>query len=72
MPTVQKDMYIQDVLSIISDSKTPLAVVQDEKLVGVLIRGVVIEALSSSDENQGVKENVPVIYHTINSGCKKH
>ncbi|CAM5206042.1 Glycine betaine/proline transport system ATP-binding protein OS=Ureibacillus acetophenoni OX=614649 GN=SAMN05877842_11180 PE=3 SV=1 [Ureibacillus acetophenoni] len=59
MPTVQKDMYIQDVLSIISDSKTPLAVVQDEKLVGVLIRGVVIEALSSSDENEGVKENVP-------------
>ncbi|MFY3791181.1 quaternary amine ABC transporter ATP-binding protein [Ureibacillus sp. MALMAid1270] len=59
MPTVEKDMYIQDVLSIISDSKTPLAVVHDEKLVGVLIRGVVIEALSSSDENEGGKENVP-------------
>ncbi len=59
MPTVPKDMYIQDVLSIISDSKTPLAVVQEEKLVGVLIRGVVIEALSSSDENEGVTNNVP-------------
>nr|WP_106781687.1 glycine betaine/L-proline ABC transporter ATP-binding protein [Lysinibacillus timonensis] len=60
MPTVTKDMYIQDVLSIISDSKTPVAVVQEEKLVGVLIRGVVIETLSSSVENEGVTEYEPV------------
>ncbi|KGR77856.1 quaternary amine ABC transporter ATP-binding protein [Ureibacillus manganicus] len=60
MPIVPPEMYIQDVLGIISDSKTPLAVVQEEKLVGVLIRGVVIEALSSSDENEGVTENVSI------------
>ncbi|PKC51373.1 glycine betaine transport ATP-binding protein, partial [Rhizophagus irregularis] len=34
MPVVPPDMLIQDVLGIISDSPTPLAVVQDEKLVG--------------------------------------
>lgn len=58
MPTVPKDMYIQDVLSIISDSKTPVAVVQEEKLVGVLIRGVVIETLSASDDHEGGPKNV--------------
>ncbi len=59
MPTVAKEMYIQDVLSIISDSKTPVAVVQERKLVGVLIRGVVIETLSASVENEGVSDYVP-------------
>ena len=59
MPIVPPEMYIQDVLGIISDSKTPLAVVQEGKLIGVLIRGVVIEALSTSDENGEVTENVP-------------
>ncbi|SOC41922.1 quaternary amine ABC transporter ATP-binding protein [Ureibacillus acetophenoni] len=58
MPTVQPDTFIQDVLSVISDSKTPLAVVREQKLVGVLIRGVVIETLSTS--NEGVTEHESV------------
>ncbi|HWL26968.1 MAG TPA: glycine betaine/L-proline ABC transporter ATP-binding protein [Ureibacillus sp.] len=58
MPTVPPEMLIQDVLSIISDSKTPLAVIQEQKLVGVLIRGVVIETLSANSE--GVTEYEPV------------
>lgn len=58
MPTVQPDTFIQDVLSVISDSKTPLAVVREQKLVGVLIRGVVIETLSTS--NEGVAEHESV------------
>ena len=48
MPTVPPDMFIQEVLGIISDSPTPIAVVRDNKLVGVLIRGVVIESLAAN------------------------
>lgn len=48
MPTVPPEMFIQDVLRIISDSPTPIAVVQDNKLIGVLIRGVVIESLAAN------------------------
>ena len=47
-------MLIQDVLGSMSDSPTPIAVVEDGKLLGVLIRGVVIETLSSSNGNGGV------------------
>lgn len=48
MKTVSPDTLIQDVLGLISDSPTPIAVVNDGKLLGVLIRGVVIETLSST------------------------
>ncbi|BDH63473.1 glycine/betaine ABC transporter ATP-binding protein [Lysinibacillus sp. PLM2] len=58
MPVVSPDMLIQDVLGIISDSPTPLAVVKDEKLVGVLIRGVVIETLAASHEEVTENESV--------------
>ncbi|MDI7742793.1 glycine betaine/L-proline ABC transporter ATP-binding protein [Lysinibacillus fusiformis] len=50
MPTVPPDMLIQDVLGIISEASTPLAVVKEEKLVGVLIKGVVIQSLASDSE----------------------
>lgn len=53
MLTVTKDMLIQDVLTLISDSPTPIAVVEDGRLLGVLIRGVVLETLSSSNGNGG-------------------
>lgn len=55
MPTVPKDMLIQDVLGLISESPTPIAVVNENKLVGVLIRGVVIQSLAS--ENEGVTKD---------------
>ncbi|MCM3388723.1 quaternary amine ABC transporter ATP-binding protein [Ureibacillus chungkukjangi] len=50
MPVVPPDMLIQDVLGVISESPTPLAVVNENKLVGVLIRGVVIQSLASNTE----------------------
>ena len=50
MKAVPPDMLIQDVLGIISESSTPLAVVKEEKLVGVLIKGVVIQSLASDSE----------------------
>lgn len=55
MPTVPKDMLIQDVLGLISESPTPIAVVNENKLVGVLIRGVVIQSLAS--ETEGVTKD---------------
>lgn len=53
MPTVEPATVIQDILSVISDSPTPVAVVDEGKLRGVLIRGVVLESLSST-KNGGV------------------
>ncbi|MFP3917662.1 glycine betaine/L-proline ABC transporter ATP-binding protein [Lysinibacillus telephonicus] len=50
MPTVPPDMLIQDVLGLISESPTPIAVVNENKLAGVLIRGVVIQSLASNSE----------------------
>ncbi|RHW34955.1 glycine betaine/L-proline ABC transporter ATP-binding protein [Lysinibacillus yapensis] len=50
MPTVQPDMLIQDVLGMISESPTPIAVVQENRLLGVLIRGVVIQSLTTQPE----------------------
>ncbi|KOS69250.1 glycine/betaine ABC transporter ATP-binding protein [Lysinibacillus contaminans] len=48
--TVPPDMLLQDILGMIHNSPTPIAVVKDERLLGVLIRGVVIEALSTYSE----------------------
>ncbi|HWK22430.1 MAG TPA: glycine betaine/L-proline ABC transporter ATP-binding protein [Ureibacillus sp.] len=50
MITVPSDMLIQDVLGIISESTIPLAVVKDTKLIGVLIKGVVIQSLASDTQ----------------------
>lgn len=46
MNTVQHDLLLEEVLPIISDSPTPVAVVKEGRLVGVLIRGIVIDALA--------------------------
>lgn len=49
MPVVEPDTVLQDILSIISDSPTPVAVVLDGKLKGVLIRGVILDSLASTN-----------------------
>lgn len=54
MPVVRPDTVLQEILSTISDSPTPVAVVLDGKLKGVLIRGVILESLASST-NGGVE-----------------
>lgn len=46
MNTVPHDLLLEEVLPIISGSPTPVAVIKDEQLIGVLIRGIVIEALA--------------------------
>ena len=45
-----QDMVVSDIFNIIYDSPTPLAVVEDGKLKGVVIRGSVIEALAETSE----------------------
>ena len=47
---IGKDMVVSDIFNIIYDSPTPLAVVEDGKLKGVVIRGSVIEALAETSE----------------------
>ncbi|MGM0125375.1 glycine betaine transport ATP-binding protein OpuAA [Enterococcus sp. AZ194] len=52
--TVDKEMLVNDMFTIIFDSPTPLAVVENGRLQGVIIRGSVLEALAETSE---VSEN---------------
>ncbi|EPH95674.1 glycine betaine/L-proline transport ATP-binding protein proV [Enterococcus faecalis 13-SD-W-01] len=47
---IDKDMLVNDIFNVIYDSPTPLAVVDGEKLKGVVIRGSVLEALAETSE----------------------
>ncbi|MGX6969705.1 quaternary amine ABC transporter ATP-binding protein [Vagococcus bubulae] len=58
--TVEKDMLISDIFPLIYDSPTPLAVVDNEdndRLLGVVIRGSVIEALAETTDENEVMDN---------------
>lgn len=48
--TVSKDMLVSDIFNIVYDSPMPLAVVEDGRLLGVIIRGRVIEALAGTPD----------------------
>lgn len=49
MPTVARDMLVADIMPLIYDAQTPLAVVDNGRLLGVIIRGRVLEALSETE-----------------------
>ena len=49
MPTVSRDMLVGDIMPLIYDAPTPLAVVDNGRLLGVIIRGRVLEALSETE-----------------------
>ena len=51
---IDKDTPLNVVFNMIYDSKIPVAVVEDEKLVGILVRGSVIAGLASEGEVNGV------------------
>ncbi|MGY3703346.1 glycine betaine/L-proline ABC transporter ATP-binding protein [Vagococcus martis] len=58
--TVDKDMLISDIFPLIYDSPTPLAVIDNEdndRLLGVVIRGSVIEALADTTDENEVMDN---------------
>ncbi|MCF3943745.1 quaternary amine ABC transporter ATP-binding protein [Oceanobacillus alkalisoli] len=50
IPKVDKDTPLQDIFSIIYDSQTPVAVVEDGELLGIIVRGAVIAALAGEGE----------------------
>lgn len=52
VPTIDKDMLVTDIFNVIYDAKTPLVVTQDNKVLGVVIRGSVLEALAETSEIQ--------------------
>lgn len=54
MPTIDKDMLVTDIFNILYDAKTPLAVVENGKVLGVVIRGSVIEALAETQQGEEV------------------
>ena len=56
IPKVEKDTALHDIFSIIYDSTTPVAVVEDGKLLGIIVRGAVIAALAG--EGEVTMENV--------------
>ncbi|PZL73082.1 glycine betaine/L-proline ABC transporter ATP-binding protein [Enterococcus plantarum] len=49
--TIDKDMLVNDIFPIIYDSPTPVAVTDNNKLLGVVIRGSVLEALAETEVN---------------------
>lgn len=50
VPTVEKDTTLNDIFSIIHDSPVPVAVVENKKLSGIIVRGAVIGALAGENE----------------------
>lgn len=55
---IPKDMLVTDIFNLIFDSPAPLAVVEGDRLVGVVIRGSVLEALANTETEEEVKANV--------------
>lgn len=50
--TIDKDMLVNDIFPLIYDAQTPLAVTDNGKLLGVGIRGSVLEALAETEVNE--------------------
>src|SRR5690625_2286791 len=50
IPKVNKDTSLNDIFDLIHDAPMPVAVVEDEKLMGIIVRGAVLAALSSDSE----------------------
>ena len=50
IPKVDKDTAMNDIFNIIHDSPMPVAVIDDGKLIGIIVRGAVIAALSGDGE----------------------
>ncbi|RSL33618.1 glycine betaine/L-proline ABC transporter ATP-binding protein [Salibacterium salarium] len=50
VPTVSKETPLNEIFNQIYDSPVPIAVVEDDKLLGVIVRGAVIGALAGDSE----------------------
>ena len=56
MPTVEKETPIQEIFDVIHDSPVPVAVTEEGKLRGIIIKGTLIAALANVNGN-GVEDN---------------
>ena len=53
VPVVAPDLPVRDIIPMVADSNFPLAVVNDnEKLIGVIVRGSILGALTMKEEDQ--------------------
>ncbi len=50
IPKVDRDTSLKEIFDIIHDSPIPVAVVEEDKLVGIIVRGAVIAALAGEGE----------------------
>lgn len=50
IPRVEKDTALNDIFNIIHDSPIPVAVMDGEKLIGIIVRGALIAALTGDGE----------------------
>ncbi|MCA0969670.1 glycine betaine/L-proline ABC transporter ATP-binding protein [Halobacillus litoralis] len=51
VPQVQKDTPMKEIFDVIHDAPVPVAVVEDGKIQGIIVRGAVIAALAGSEVN---------------------
>lgn len=51
VPIVEPDLPLNDLFDVIHDSPVPVAVVEDEKLKGIVVRGAVLAALAGNEVN---------------------
>lgn len=56
IPTVNRTTSMNDIFSVIHDTVTPVAVVDNKKLVGIIVRGAVIAALAGESEEELINE----------------
>ncbi|SDI07732.1 quaternary amine ABC transporter ATP-binding protein [Alteribacillus bidgolensis] len=52
VPTAAKDTVLREIMNLLTYTNVPVAVVEEEKLKGVVVRGTVIAALSGSEVEQ--------------------
>jgi len=51
VPVVRPDLSLNDLFEVIHDSPVPVAVVEDKKLKGIIVRGAVLAALAGNEVN---------------------
>ena len=56
IPRVERTTTMNDIFSVIHDTVTPVAVVDNGKLVGIIVRGAVIAALAGENEEESINE----------------
>lgn len=56
IPTIEKDMKLHDIFNIIHHVSSPVIVMDGDLISGVIVKGIVIEALATSEEAENREE----------------